>query len=213
MLQQYPPNALYFIFHFAWNKEVLMKGFVAGLLVGILLLVGGAYYYFASGMAPAAATDRPMPFERMLARISLRAHINKADIPSPPIAANEENFLAGAKVYKDECAQCHGLPNQPSPTISSNMYPKAPLLFKGKGVTDDPPQESYWRATNGVRLTGMPSFEKALTDTQRWQVALLVNHANNLPDSVKKVLVPESAPAEAASATVAPQAKKPASKK
>ena len=45
--------------------------------------------------------------------------IEKANIPSPPIPANEENFLAGAKVYKDQCAQCHGLPDHPPPTIES----------------------------------------------------------------------------------------------
>ena len=71
------------------------------------------------------------------------------------------------------------------------MYPHATLLFKGKGVTDDPPQESYWKAVNGIRLTGMPSFKDTLNDTQLWQVALLVAHANDISDSVKKVLAPE----------------------
>jgi hypothetical protein len=71
------------------------------------------------------------------------------------------------------------------------MYPHATLLFKGKGVTDDPPQESYWKAANGIRLSGMPSFKGNLTDTQLWQVALLVAHADQIPDSVRKLLVPE----------------------
>ena len=29
-----------------------MKGFLIGVLVGVLLLAGGIYYYFVSGMAP-----------------------------------------------------------------------------------------------------------------------------------------------------------------
>jgi mono/diheme cytochrome c family protein len=77
------------------------------------------------------------------------------------------------------------------------MYPHATLLFKGKGVTDDPPQESYWKAANGIRLSGMPSFKGVLTDTELWQVAQLVAHANEIPDSVKKILVPEQDPAAA----------------
>lgn len=190
-----------------------MKSFVIGVLVGVLLLIGGAYYYFASGMAPAAASDPPMPFEKKMASASLDAHIEKANLPSPPIAANEENFLAGAKVYKDQCAGCHGLPNQPPPTISDKMYPKAPLLFKGKGVTDDPPQESYWKATNGIRLTGMPSFKEALNDTQRWQVALLVANADKIQDSVKKELAPEPVPPMAASPSASPPTNAPAKKK
>lgn len=191
----------------------MIKAFVIGMLVGVLLLTGAVYFYFVSGMAPAAAADPPMPFEKKVASKSLDAHIEKANVPSPPIPANEENFLAGAKVYKEQCAVCHGLPNQTPPVIAKTMFPEPTLLFKDKGVTDDPPQESYWKAANGIRLSGMPSFKGALTDTQLWQLAQLVAHANEIPDSVKKVLVPEPAPAPAASAPAPAPAKATASKK
>lgn len=187
-----------------------MKSFVAGLLVGVLLLVGGVYYYFVSGAAPAAAADPPMPYEKKMANRSLDAHIEKANVPPPPIQANEENLLAGAKVYKEQCAVCHGLPNQPPPAIADSMYPHATLMFKDKGVTDDPPSVSYWKAANGIRLSGMPSFKGTLTDTQLWQLALLVAHANEIPDSVKKVLVPEPPPAAMSPAPAS--AKAPSSK-
>ena len=175
----------------------MFKSFIIGMLAGALLLTGAAYYYFASGMAPVATADSPMPFEKKMAGKSLDAHIDKANVPSPPIPANEENLLAGASVYNDHCAWCHGLPNQDPPPISSNMYPHATLLFKGKGVTDDPPQESYWKAANGIRLSGMPSFKGVLTDTELWQVAQLVAHAHEIPDSVKKILAPEQDPTAA----------------
>jgi mono/diheme cytochrome c family protein len=171
------------------------KSFVAGFLVGVLLLVGGLYYYFASGMAPAAAGDSPMPFEKKLAQKALNAHIQKQSVPSPSVTADEPNLLAGAKVYKENCAGCHGLPGQTPPVIANAMYPHATLLFKGKGVTDDPASESYWKAVNGIRLTGMPSFKNALTDAQLWQVSQLVAHSNEISDSVKKELMPEPAPA------------------
>jgi hypothetical protein len=48
-----------------------------------------------------------------------------------PVAPDESNLLAGAKVYKEQCASCHGLPDQPPPAISEGMYPHSPLLFKG----------------------------------------------------------------------------------
>jgi thiosulfate dehydrogenase len=71
------------------------------------------------------------------------------------------------------------------------MFPKPPQLFRGKGVTDDPASESYWKTSNGIRLSGMPAFKTKLTDTQLWQVSQLVAHANEIPESVKRVLVPE----------------------
>lgn len=186
-----------------------MKGFVTGVLVGVALLAGGIYYYFVSGMAPAAVADPPMMMERKMANRSLGAHIDKANIPAPPIQPSEDNYVAAAKNYKDNCAGCHGLPNQPAPAISGNMFPDATLIFKGKGVTDDPAQESYWKIKNGIRLTGMPTFKGILDETQMWQLALFVANADKLPDSAKKILVPEPPPA--APMPAAPSA--PASKK
>jgi thiosulfate dehydrogenase len=180
-----------------------VKGFVAGLLLGIVLLVGGVYFYFASGMAPVATADPPMPFEKKMANKALDAHIANQHVPAPPVDASEANLLAGAQVYKEQCAVCHGLPNQPKNAIQEGMYPIAPELFHGKGVTDDPAGESYWKVANGIRLSGMPSFKSKLTDTQMWQTAQLVAHANEIPDSAKKVLVPDPPPPTPAPAPAA----------
>lgn len=68
------------------------------------------------------------------------------------------------------------------------MFPKPPELMQGKGVTDDPPEETYWKVVNGIRLTGMPGFRGSLSDTQAWQVSLLLVHADHLPDSVRTAL-------------------------
>jgi mono/diheme cytochrome c family protein len=75
------------------------------------------------------------------------------------------------------------------------MYPTAPQLWKahrkGKvvGVSDDEPGETYWKVANGIRLTGMPAYDHVLTDTQMWQVTLLLKNADQpLPDPVMKIL-------------------------
>ena len=186
-----------------------MRGFVLGVLVGIALIGGGIYFYFVSGMAPAAVADPPMLMEKKMANRSLDAHIEKANVPAPPIQPGEDNDVAGAKLYKDNCSVCHGLPNQTPPAIANNMYPHATLMFKGKGVTDDPPQESYWKVKNGIRLTGMPAFSGTLDDNQMWQVALFVANVDKLPDSAKKLLVPDLPAAAMMPATpAAPAGKK-----
>lgn len=168
----------------------MIKGVVIGVLLTVLVGAGGIYYYFASGMAPVATADPPMPFEKRLAHMALDAHIEKQTVGQPPVAADENAYLAGAEVYKQQCASCHGLPGQSPSGYATTMYPEPPQLFRGKGVTDDPVAESYWKAANGIRLTGMPAFKTTLTETQLWQVSQLVAHANEIPDSVKRVLVP-----------------------
>jgi len=176
--------------------------FIAGLLLGLALVPLGAYLYFTGGGAPVATTDSDMPFERFFAKKALHARIAKDMPKSVPIPANEANYLAGAELYKQHCAVCHGLPLTPKTAIAAGMYPKPPLLLEGKGVTDDPPGESYWKIFNGLRLTGMPGFSKSLSETQMWQLALLLANADKLPSSAKAVLVaPMAASAPATSVT------------
>jgi mono/diheme cytochrome c family protein len=182
--------------------------FIVGLLLGLILVPVGAYLYFTGGIAPVATTDSNMPFETFFARKALNARIAKDMPKSVPIQANEANYLAGAELYKQHCAVCHGLPLTPKTAIATGMYPRPPLLFEGKGVTDDKPGESYWKIFNGIRLTGMPGFSKSLSETQMWQLAILLANADKLPPSAKAALVaPMAASAPAASvppATSAP---------
>ena len=171
----------------------MIKGIVVGFILAIAISAGCVFLYFSAGLAPVATADPPMPFEKKLANMALDAHIEKQHIPPSPVSADEASFIAGATVYKQYCGLCHGLPGQSTVDYATTMFPKPPQLFRGKGVTDDPASETYWKAANGIRLSGMPSFKSRLTDTQLWQVSQLLAHANEIPDSVKKILMPDSA--------------------
>ena len=165
-----------------------MKTFLAGLIFGVIAVPLAVYFYFASGNAPVATSAEAMPFEKLLARKAMHARMEKELPKTVPIQGDEGNLAAGAKIYRDDCAVCHGLPGQPKTAIAAGMYPKPPKLMDGKGVTDDEPGESYWKITNGIRLTGMPGFHESLTETQMWQVSLLVAQADKLPKAVMDTL-------------------------
>ena len=166
----------------------MLKSFLIGVVIGVLLALLGAWFYFTTGRAPVAVTDPPLPFERKLTQAALNAHLEKQARPESPVAADEKNYLAGADVYKQNCAVCHGLPEQPQSPIAEGMYPKPPELFHGHGVTDDPAWETHWKAENGIRLTGMPGFKGRLTDTQLWQVSVLLANADKISPAVKASL-------------------------
>jgi mono/diheme cytochrome c family protein len=170
----------------------VIKGIAIGFILAVAISAGSVFLYFSAGLAPVATADPPMPFEKKLANMALDAHIEKQHIPASPVQADEANFLAGATVYKRQCALCHGLPGQSPIDYATTMFPKPPQLFRGKGVTDDPASETFWKAANGIRLSGMPSFKTKLSDTQLWQVSELLAHANEIPDSVKTVLISDS---------------------
>ena len=99
------------------------------------------------------------------------------------------NLVAGAKVYRGQCAVCHGLPDQPPGAIAKGMFPPPPALFSPReGVTNDPEGKIYWTVKHGIRLTGMPGFQERLSDTELWQVSLLLLQAQQLSAPVRQSL-------------------------
>jgi mono/diheme cytochrome c family protein len=163
----------------------LWRGVVLGFILALVLAAAGAYIYFGFGLAPVATASQPMPLEKLLANRALRAAIGKAADRPAPLEPSEPNLKSGAIVYRDNCAVCHGQPGQDITNIAKGMFPKPPQLLRGKGVTDDPVGETFWKVQNGIRLTGMPGFRASLTEDQIWQVSQLLAHADKLPDSVR----------------------------
>lgn len=168
--------------------------FVFGLIVGLLILPICVFVYFRVGHPPVAVADKPFLLEKQIVRVPLQARIDKEMPRSAPIEASEANLAAGAQVYRQQCAACHGLSGTPS-DFGGHMYPPAPQLWAHHGhngvvgVSDDPVGETEWKVVNGIRLTGMPAFGKVLTPTQIWQVSLLLKDAAGpLPPGVVKVV-------------------------
>ena len=164
-----------------------MKTLLLGLVLGVAAVAAGAYLYFSLGYAPVATSAPPMPFEERMANMALHARIAKEAPSGVPVPADEVNLVAGAQLYQEHCAVCHGVSGQSETAIAKGMFPKPPQFFQGHGVTDDPVGETYWKAKNGIRLTGMPGLGASLNEQQLWQVSLMLSHGDKLPPSVKKV--------------------------
>ncbi len=174
-----------------------MKKFILGLIVGLLLPVLGGYLYIRMGMMPVATSSPTLPGEETIAHMALNARVKKEMPKASPIPADETNMTEGARVYAENCAFCHGLPNQPATTAAKGMFPLPPQLFnKDEMVTDDPVGATYWKVSNGIRLTGMPGFGEMLGTTKVWQVSQMLKNADKLPTSAAAALAkPPAAPA------------------
>jgi thiosulfate dehydrogenase len=166
-----------------------MTRFLLGFITAIVLLVVAAGAYLRLGLAPVATSAPPLPFERLVTSTALHARIDKEAPVSVPIKATHEAYMAGAHTYRTHCAVCHGLPGEEPTAIAKGEFPKPPALLKGKGVTDDPVGETYWKVANGIRLTGMPGFNGSLTTDQMWQVSLFLANADKLPPDVNDALM------------------------
>jgi len=79
-----------------------------------VLVPVGVLGWLKFGNVPVAVADPPLPRERLLTGMALDARIGRELVKTPPIQAEEDNLVAGAEVYADHCAQCHGFHGKPS---------------------------------------------------------------------------------------------------
>jgi len=171
-----------------------MGRIMLGIVLGILMVPIAVLGWFWFGKVPVAVADAPLYHERELVSIPLRARINRELVKNPPVQVTEDDMIAGAHVYTEKCATCHGIHGKPS-AFGVHMFPAAPQLWEKHahnsvvGVSDDPPGETYWKVANGIRLTGMPAYKMILTTTEMWQVSLLLATADKpLPPAAIDIL-------------------------
>lgn len=167
-------------------------------ILGILAVPASAYLYLSYGHPPVAVADPSFPAEAAIVHNPLHARINREMASPPGLPVNEQTLTEAAALYKQQCAFCHGLPNQKA-AIADNMFPGAPQLWERHhngqvvGVSDDEIGETYWKIKNGIRLSAMPSYVKLMTDQQMWEIATLLKNADKpLPFSAQKALQPST---------------------
>jgi mono/diheme cytochrome c family protein len=176
-----------------------MGRILVGILFGLILFPAMLLLYLQYGNPPTAVGDRPLFHEEDLTQAPLKYRVPRVAPQSPPFSVNEENLVAGARVYRENCVSCHGLHGKEAP-IGTRMYPMAPALWERSatddnvGVSGSPAGETYWKVANGLRLSGMPAYQGILTDTQIWQVSLLLANANKpLPPAALSFLRDQAA--------------------
>lgn len=161
----------------------MIRGFIGGIVVAILVAFVCAYVLLQSGLIPANADAQPGGLELWAAGKSLNATLRREAPQGPnPVALTDANLIAGIALYGQHCAFCHGTAagaSSASP-VAKGLYPRPPQ-FAEDGVEDDPEGFSYWKIKHGIRLTGMPAWGSALTDQQIWTLALFLKHMDKLP--------------------------------
>jgi thiosulfate dehydrogenase len=179
-----------------------MRNFVLGILFAIVLLLVGVYFCLEKGYVNFAADQRPSLMEAKLAMAAVDAWTDRRAPEGPnPIQPTEENIAAGAKIYLDHCAGCHGVPSNPDSLFSRSFDPPAPAFFKD--APDMPENQNFYIIRHGIRWTGMPAWKQTLDETQTWRLVTFLSNVEKLPPAAQKVLGP-SAPSPSAMPTQMP---------
>lgn len=167
----------------------MVRGFIAGIIVSVVVAFIAGYALLQSGFIPANADGKPGGLELWAASTSLNATLRSQAPKGPnPVALSDANLIDGITLYGQHCAICHGTAagaSSASP-VAKGLYPAPPQLAD-EGVEDDPEGVSYWKIKHGIRLTGMPAWGRSLSDRQIWALALFLKHMDKLPPNAQRV--------------------------
>jgi mono/diheme cytochrome c family protein len=155
------------------------------MILGWIVLPVIGFLYLRFGYMPVAVNGPVIPFEELLAGSAIQAKIAREAPTKAAFPPSEENLLAGAKIYREQCVECHGQPGSTPSVASKGMYPPPPQFFERKVMGNDPVGQNYWIVANGIRLTGMPGYRDSLSELQLWQVSQYLSNRGNLPESAK----------------------------
>ncbi|MBZ5650819.1 MAG: cytochrome c [Acidobacteriia bacterium] len=161
-----------------------MRNFILGVVITLLVLLLGGLAIATLGFLPTNADSVPPKMERRIAMSAMDASMERhAPRLTNPVPPTDENLIDGMKIYTMNCAGCHGgLDNKPSP-LDRSFYPPPPQLIIYP--LDDPEWHIYYAVRTGIRYTGMPAWNKALSDQDMWKVTAFLSRIEKLPPAVQ----------------------------
>ena len=108
-----------------------------------------------------------------------------------PVAADEANLLAGARLYREHCTLCHGDPAHSKGLLADSLNPPAPQFMDD--MPGIPENQNFYILQHGIRWTDMPNWKNVLSEQQIWQTVTFLSHMHELPPAAKQIFT-ETAP-------------------
>jgi len=166
-----------------------MKNFLLGVICTVVVIIAGVFFIAKRGYVDFAADNPPSDMEKHFAMAAVDASVDRhAPDAKNPITPTEENLVAGAKLFRDNCAGCHGEPSNVDSPFGRSFNPPVPQFFKD--APDMPENQNFYIVQHGTRWTGMPAWKNTLTEQQMWQVVTFLSHIEKLPAAASNVFEP-----------------------
>jgi len=161
-----------------------MRNFIIGVIITLVVIVIVVLVILNFGYAPTVADANPPRFERHLMMGALDAAVDRrAPRVNNPVSPTDDNLIEGMKIYTMNCSVCHGtLDDKPSP-LEKSFYPPVPQIILDP--LDDPEWHIFYVMRTGVRYTGMPAWNRVLSEQEMWKVTAFLSRIEKLPPAVQ----------------------------
>jgi mono/diheme cytochrome c family protein len=162
-----------------------MGKFILGVVITLAVIVLAGLGFAMLGFFPTAANVPPPHLEAHLAMSAVDASMDRhAPRITNPLTPTDQNLEEGMKLYTMNCALCHGTLDRKPSTLVNSFYPPPPNLVS------DPPEDPDWHIfytmRTGIRYTGMPAWDKTLTEQDMWKITMFLSHVDKLPPAVQE---------------------------
>lgn len=163
-----------------------MGKLVLGFLVGLAFVPLLAFVAGSLGRLPVAATATPPAWESRLAARGVKASLARGAAPlTNPLPLTDETLRSGMRLYRNNCAGCHGDFGSPSLWGTTGFYPRVPQFAERPSELTT--AEMFLAVKHGIRYSGMGAWKVLLPDEDIWRVVSFVSHVRALPPSVDAV--------------------------
>jgi mono/diheme cytochrome c family protein len=144
-----------------------VRAVIATVVAVIAIEILGGFGFVYSGIYHVGATDKHWDLTYWLldtARArSIKTHAK--GIQAPPGLGDHAKIVMGTEHFAAHCAVCHGAPGVPRGDIAKGLYPKPPNLADASERFT--PAELFWILKNGIKASGMPSWQDH-SDGELW---------------------------------------------
>jgi len=160
-----------------------MRGFITGVIITLLVLFVGGYFYATTGHFDTRAVgNTPSTLEKRTAMKSLDEWVNQhAPKQANPFQPTTGNIMDGSMTYDKNCAGCHGSLKQSISPMRTNYYPPVPQLMSR--TPDDPDGNLFYVIKYGVRYTAMPGWDGVLSDDDIWKTVIFIKNSAQMKDT------------------------------
>ena len=165
---------------------------LVGVVAAAVMVFGGLYNVAAT----AQHTQQVYSLLEVAMRQSVR--LRARDIEPPPL--DDPALIArGITCFVEKCVQCHGAPGVAPHALAYGMTPMPVNLVSTARTWQ--PEEIYWVVRNGIKMSGMPAWERRLSDDEIWNVVAFVRKMASMtvPDyaALNKEIAGAAAPVQA----------------
>ena len=134
----------------------------------------------------AADTPHSQPVYWLLQKIRQYSVAARAADVVPIDLGDAKRIASGAGQYAEMCSSCHLAPGMKRTEISRGLYPRAPELRRGSGLT---PAEEFWVVKHGIKMTGMPAWGVTHSDEILWDVVAFLRKMPELAAEEYQALI------------------------